>query len=226
MPSSLTTGPRPRTPMPSQRARKKLIQAAVGALVGFGLASLAVAAGLDDWLKTLPGEDLASTAVAGILLMLALFGLIASSNPALYRRMAANYEPGDPLDAGVLRYLRVSCLVLLIAAAILLAPPLAVQFGLGKDGRIALSGALAVLLAVQTWLNLRILRDGDELMRAATAQASMVSFWLLQLGLFGWAALAKLGLAATVSLWTLMTIAMAVYLIVSIAVALRRGMFA
>jgi hypothetical protein len=212
--------------MANPRTRRKLIQAACGAVVGLGIGYGAGEIGLIDWLKELPGEDLASTAVAGVLLFLGLFSIVAASSNGIYRRMAANYEAGDPLDSSVLRYLRVSGIVLLLAAALLLAPPLAVRFGLTGDAALPVAIGIGALLALQTWLNARILRSSDELSRAAMAEASVASFWLLQLGLFGWAALAKLGLVASVGLWTLMTIAMLVYLVTSIVAAIRRGMFA
>lgn len=174
----------------------------------------------------MPGEDIASTALAALLLSLGLFALVAASSSALYRRMAENYQEGDPLDAGVLRYLRVNGVALLLGAALLLAPSLAVRFGFTGDAAIPVAVGLAMLLALQAWLSARIRRASDELNRAALAEASIASFWLSQLGLFGWAALARLGLVAEVGLWTLMTISMALYLVVSIVVALRRGMFA
>jgi hypothetical protein len=226
MPSSLTTGPRPNSPMAEPRKPRRLVRAAIGGVVGFALAFAAGQIGLIDWVAEMPGEDIASTAVAALLVMLGLFSMVAASSSALYRRMAENYREGDPLDGKVLRYLRVSGLVLLLAAALLLAPPLAVRFGLTGDAAIPVAIGIAVLLALQTWLNLCILRSSDELSRAAMTEASVASFWLLQLGLFGWAVLAKLGLAASVSLWTLMTISMVIYLVVSIVAAIRRGMFA
>lgn len=212
--------------MASPGTRRRLVHAAIGAVVGFVLAYAAGKAGLLDWLAEMPGEDIASIALAALLLGLGLFALVAASSSALYRRMAENYQEGDPLDAGVLRYLRVNGVALLLGAALLLAPSLAVRFGFTGDAAIPVAVGLAMLLALQAWLSARIRRASDELNRAALAEASIASFWLSQLGLFGWAALARLGLVAEVSLWTLMTISMALYLVVSIVVALRRGMFA
>jgi hypothetical protein len=212
--------------MASSGTRRRLVRAAVGGVVGLALGFVAGQIGLFDWLKTLPGEDVASVLVAGILFLLGLFALVAASSRTLYRRMAENYQEGDPLDAGVLRYLRMSGVTLLIASALLLAPSLAVQYGLVGDAALPVALGIAALLAFQVWLNARVLRDSDELSRAAMKEASVTSFWLLQLGLFGWAVLAKLGLAADVSLWTLMTISTVIYLVVSIVAAIRRGMFA
>lgn len=206
--------------------RRRLVRAAIGAVVGLALGFGAGEIGLFDWLSAMPSEDVASTTVAGILFLLGLFAVIAASSRALYRRMAENYQEGDPLDGSVLRYLRISGVVMILAAVLLLAPPLAVRYGLTGDAAIAVAAGMAALLAFQLWLNLRVMRTSDELSRAAMAEASVASFWVLQLGLFGWAVLAKLGLVADVSLWALMTISTVIYLVVSIVAAIRRGMFA
>lgn len=226
MKSSSTTGPRRGSPMAEPGNRRRLLRAAIGAVFGFALAFAAGQVGLLDWIAQMPGADIASTALAALLLMLGLFAMVAASSSTLYRRMAENYQEGDPLDGKVLRYLRLNGVGLLLGAALLLAPPLAVRFGYAGDAAIPVAAGLAALLALQAWLNVRIRRDSDELTRAALAEASIASFWLSQLGLFGWAALARLGLVAEVGLWTLMTISMAIYLVVSIIAAIRRGMFA
>lgn len=212
--------------MASSGTRRRLVRAAVGAVFGLVLGFAAGQFGLFDWIAQMPGEDIASTVLAALLLLLGLFALVAASSSALYRRMAENYQEGDPLDGTVLRYLRLNGIGLLLGAALLLAPPLAVRFGYAGDAAIPVAIGLAALLALQVWLNARIRRDSDELTRAALAEASIASFWLTQLGLFGWAALARLGLVAEVSLWTLMTISTAIYLVLSIVAAIRRGMFA
>jgi hypothetical protein len=212
--------------MASSGVRRRLVRGAVGVVFGLVFGFFAGRIGLFDWIAQMPGEDIASTVLAALLLLLGLFAIVAASSRALYRRMAENYQEGDPLDGKVLRYLRLNGVGLLLGAALLLAPPLAVRFGYAGDAAIPVAIGLAVLLVLQVWLNARVRRDSDELTRAALAEASIASFWLSQLGLFGWAALAKLGLVAEVSLWTLMTISMAIYLVVSIVAALRRGMFA
>lgn len=212
--------------MASSGVRRRLVRAAVGAVFGLVLGFAAGQFGLFDWIAQMPGEDIASTVLAALLLLLGLFAIIAASSSDVYRRMAENYQEGDPLDGKVLRYLRLNGVGLLLGAALLLAPPLAVRFGYAGDTAIPVAIGLVVLLALQIWLNARVRRDSDELTRAALAEASIASFWLSQLGLFGWAALAKLGLVAEASLWTLMTISVAIYIVVSIVAALRRGMFA
>ncbi|MBY0582211.1 MAG: hypothetical protein K2P68_04740 [Sphingomonas sp.] len=49
---------------------------------------------------------------------------------------------------------------------------------------------------------------------------------MLQLGLFIWAALTRLDLVADVDSWTLMTVLMTAYLVVSVTISVRRGLVA
>ena len=230
MPFSLTTGPRPNASPVDSRTRRLLIRFAIaltgGLIIGYPAGYLLGKLHLGDWLAGMPGEDLASLAVAAALLFLGLFAIVAASNVALYRRLAANYEAGDPLDRGTLRYLRLSGVIMVLAGLLLLAPPLAAYFGLAGNAAIAVAVGIGLLLAVQNWLNIKVVRDSDELSRASVAEASAVSFWLLQGGLFGWAALVKLGLVQAVSMWTMVIIVMAVSLVVSIVSGVRRGLFA
>ena len=230
MPSSLTTGPRRNAFPADPRTRRILIRLAIGLtgglIVGYPTGYLAGKLRLGDWLAGMPGEDLASLAVAAALLCLGLFAIVAASSAAIYRRLAANYEAGDPLDRGTLRYLRLSGVIMVLAGLLLLAPPLAARFDLAGNAAMAAAVGIGLLLAVQNWLNIKVVRDSDELSRASVVEASAVSFWLLQGGLFGWAALFKLGLVQAVSMWTMVIIVMAVYLAVSIVSGVRRGLFA
>jgi len=211
--------------MTDRPLRSRLFRMFVGALVGMALGGIAAATGALDWLKTLSGEDVATTLLAVMLLFLAGFAALVSSSQGAYRRIAENYREGDPLDTDVLRITRISALILLISGALLLAPVVAARFPTGEQNPVVIAAAMGILVLIVTWLSLRILRSGDELNRAASAEGSVISFWVLQIGLFLWASLAKLGLVAEVSLWTLMLIATAVHLVVSIGVAMRRGMF-
>jgi hypothetical protein len=212
--------------MTDRPLRDRLFRMFIGALVGAGVCGLAAKTGALHWMKGLPGEDFAAALLALMLFFLAIFAFVVSSSQAAYRLIAENYREGDPLDAGVLRTMRISAVILLLAGVLMLAPPLAVRSGASQDASIAVAAAMGVLVLIQSWLNLRVVRRSDELSRASYAETSMISFWVLQLGLYVWAMLAKLNLVAEVSLWTLMIIATAVYLAISIGVAMRRGMFA
>jgi hypothetical protein len=205
---------------------QRLFRMLIGAAVGLALCGAAAATGVLQWMVTLPGEDFASALLAVMMLLLAAFALIVSSSKGAYRRIAENYREGDPLDSETLRTMRISAIILLLSSVLLLAPPLAVQMGASMDVSIAVAAAMAVLVLVQTWLNLHVIRSSDELTRATNSEASVIGFWVTQAGLYVWAALAKLGLVASVSLWTLMMIATGIYLIISIGVAMRRGLFA
>jgi len=204
----------------------RLFRMFVGAAVGLALCSIGAATGVLQWMATLPGEDLASVAVALMMIFLAGFAALVSSSQGTYKLIAENYREGDPIDSNTLPTMRVSGIILLMSGVLLLVPPIAVGFGLGESASMAVAGAMLLLVAVQTWLNMRVLRTSDELTRAAYTESCVISFWVTQLGLYAWALLAKLGLVATVSLWSLMIIAMGLYLAISIGAAIRRGLFA
>lgn len=205
---------------------QRLFRMVVGAGVGLALCSLAAATGFLQWVATLPGEDIASVVLATMLVLLAIFAAVVSSSKGAYTRIADNYREGDPVDADVLSNLRLSVGIMLIAAVLLIAPTVAVRMGAGESASMLVAGAMGVLVLAQGWLNWRAMRHSDELTRAANAEGSVVSFWVTQIGLYFWAALAKLGLVGNVSLWTLMLVFMGVYLVISIGVSMRRGLFA
>ena len=167
-----------------------------------------------------------SVVLAVMMGFLGLFALVTSATPGLYRHIAANYREGDPVDGTVLRQLRLSGVAMLISAAVLAAPPFAVRLGVDAGMAQALAAVIGALLLFSWWLAWRIMRSSDELNRALSVESSAISFWILSTGLFGWAVLAKLGLAPEASLWTLMIIAMAGNLIVQIILSVRRGLFA
>lgn len=102
--------------------------------------------------------------------------------------------------------------------------PIAAMNGFGAQTLGAIAVALFALLAVQSRINWRLWGEGDEVTRAVIAQTGAVCFWVLQLGLFAWAALTKLKLASDVDSWTLMTVLMGAYLIVSVVISTRRGL--
>ncbi|MDF7777464.1 hypothetical protein P1X14_19560 [Sphingomonas sp. AOB5] len=204
----------------------RLFRMFIGALVGLAFCAAAAASGFLEWLKGMPAEDIVSTVLALLVLMLAAFAGIVSSSQAAYKAIAENYREGDPLDNDVLRMMRMNGIILLISGGLLLAPPFAVRLGAGETASIAVAAAMGVLLLVTSWLSWRVSRSSDELTRAMAMESGAASFWVLTMGLFGWASLVKLGLVPEISSWTLMTAAMAVSLVVQMAAAMRRGMFA
>ncbi len=206
--------------------RIQLFRMFIGALFGLAISFVAARSGFLDWVKTMPGEDIAATALAAVMVLLGVFALVTSASPGMYRRIAANYREGDPLDGHVLRQLRLSAIALLISGVVLAAPPFAVRLGVDMGLAKAIAAAIGILLLASCWLAWRIMRGSDELTRALSVESSAISFWILSSALFGWAVLVKLGLAQDVSLWTLMIIVMTGNLVVQIGLSIRRGLFA
>jgi hypothetical protein len=204
----------------------RLFRMFIGALVGLAFCALAAASGFLELLKDMPAEDIVSTVLALLILMLGGFAVLVSSSQGAYKAIAENYREGDPLDDDVLRMMRMNGVLLLISGGLLLAPPFAVLLGAGETVKIVVAAAMGVLLFFTTWLSWRVTKRSDELTRALAMESSAISFWVLTMGLFGWASLVKLGLAPEISSWTLMTAAMAVSLVVQMGLAMRRGMFA
>lgn len=212
--------------MAEHGSRNQLFRMFVGALCGLAISLIAAKSGFLEWMSVMPVDEIASTFVACVMLFLGAFALIVGAGPGIYRHVAANYREGDPLDRDVLRTMRLNALVLGLSGALLLAPPFAVRFGVGESAAIGVAAAMGLVLLALGWIGWRQTAKNDELTRAVSAEANVASFMILTVALFGWAALVKLGLAPEIGSWTLMTIAVAVHLIVQMAVAMRRGMFA
>lgn len=212
--------------MPEPARRPQFLRVVLGALFGFAISLIAAKSGFLEWMRAMPADEIASACVAFVMLFLAGFALVAAASPGVYRRVAANYREGDPVDGDVLRTMRFSALTLALSGALLLAPPFAVRFGASESAAVAVAVAMLLVVLVLSWINWRERAKSDELTRAVSAEANVASFMILTLALFGWASLVKLGLAPEIGTWTLMTIAVAVHLVVQVVAALRRGMFA
>jgi hypothetical protein len=182
--------------------------------------------------KAAPGDALLSwTAAEGISLLIAALlvvsGAVVAFAATSNRRwnVIVEHQPADEAvdpaaRTGGLR----QAVVCMLAGGMMILPPVAAHAGLGIETRIAIAGGIAMLLAIQTWLNLKLWREGDELTRAVIAQTGALCFWSLQLALFGWAALAKLDLVVDVDSWTMFTVLMGAYLVASMVIAQRRGL--
>lgn len=212
--------------MAERGIRTQLFRMLVGALFGFAISMVAAKSGFIEWLEAMPADEIASTLIAFVMILLAAFALVAAASPGVYRRIAANYREGDPVDGEVLRTLRLNALMMGLSGALLLVPPFAVRFGADESAATAVAVAMALVLMALCWLGWREYAKNDELTRAVSAEANVASFMILTVALFGWASLVKLGLVPEISSWTLMTITVAVHLTVQMAVAMRRGMFA
>jgi hypothetical protein len=124
------------------------------------------------------------------------------------------------------RFARTQGIAAALAGIMLALPVAAESLGVGDSaalGGIVLSG-IAVLFFIQTLANLSIWRRGDEHLRTVIAETGAVSFWLMQGGLFLWAAAEKLGVAPAASAWDLTVALMGGYLVISSVVAFRRGL--
>lgn len=209
----------------AQRWRRHAIEALIGGVIGagfgFGIASFVDSTGFERWTMA----ELASLAVAFLLFFMGGFVLVMSASEARWRRLVAFRQPGsEPPDRDSMLAVRRQGVIVTLAGPILAAPPVLAHLGLSDDGRAIGAAAVLAALAVQTWLNWRLYRTSDELVRQVTLLAGAVCFWSGQLALFIWATLAKLGLAGDVDSWTLVTLVMAVYLVVSTWIGFRRGL--
>lgn len=116
----------------------------------------------------------------------------------------------------------------LLLAGLMMAAPVAAVLAFGEAPprplAIAMLAGLVGASLIQTMLNLSVWNRADEMVRRMIAETGSICFWLLQGLFFLWAAAEVLGLAPALSSWDLMTILMAVYLAVSGAAALQRGL--
>jgi len=175
-----------------------LALAAVGALVGYGLAEAL------EGNRDAPWADSLALAMAVALLSIA----VMSAFTLVLRPSTI------PKGCGILQIV-----VFLLAGAMFLAPMYASAFASPE----IVFGGVVVVLVVQSVANLMLWRAADEMLRHVMAETSAIAFWALQTALFLYAAAERLGLVETVSGWGLIGILMAVYLIASIVASARRG---
>ena len=205
-------------------ARSMLRWALVGAVCG--VASVLVGRTLasvypDITLPELPDlrwSDGLALYVAFSLAAGGVYAAIVSFNRAALGKMLKLEEPATPSEVRLVRW---SGALLLLTAAIMLMPP---AFSLlGTDPLLSLA-AVAGMLGLHTVLNLKIWKDADELLRRTTMEASVVTFWGGQIALFGWAAAERAGIAPTLTAWDVYVVLMALYLVASTVITIRRGL--
>jgi len=213
-------------PKSSRGAKARLAQMAVGMVAGGAAAALGLhvaEAGILD-LASLTWSGTFGLVLSLMLTVGGLFVLIASFSP---KAAASVLDPSGaaPLRPGQATFLRQQGVVTLLAG-IMMAIPVLVPLLLGPPAAplaMALMMALVALFLVQTALNISVWTRADEMMRQMIAEAGAVCFWVLQGGLFLWAAAEKLGLAPAISAWDATVILMAFYLLVSSVLSVRRG---
>lgn len=84
-------------------------------------------------------------------------------------------------------------------------------------------GGVLLVLAVQTFVNWRLLQRADELARRVMMEAAALCFWGLQGLLFLYAAAERMAMVAPLTAWTATVILMPVYLAASMWAYARRG---
>lgn len=199
-----------------------IISAPIGGVIGYSVGRALKQSGAT--LPDLSVADVASVIIGIILLFSAAYAYVATTSPARWNRMVEKQPADEPVDPDALRSGRWQALVAALAGIMIITPPIAVQNGFGTQILGAIAAGLFALLAVQSWINWRLWREGDELTRAVIAQTGAICFWVLQLGLFAWATLTKMKLASDVDSWSLMTVLMGAYLIISVVISTRRGL--
>lgn len=206
--------------MPDDRNYRRVARMFGGMLIGFPIAWLLARTGAIYEVATWAPDEIASTILAGLLLMIALItGGFATSKRG-YRALT-DEGLGEPVERETLAMLRGQALVTALCAVLLLIPPIAMHTGYAGTGVLVL---IAAVLLAMTWLNFRLTRQSDELTRAVNAEASA---WTLGIGfllLFGWSALEKMALAPAVNSWTLLTISTVLAFLVWTVVSVRRGL--
>ncbi|WP_269515412.1 hypothetical protein [Brevundimonas subvibrioides] len=171
---------------------------AIGALTGFGFASIVEVEQGASW-----ADSLALAMAVALLAIAVLSSLTLILRPSTV-----------PKGCGILQII-----VFLLAGVMFLAP----IYGPTWMKADVVFGGIVVLLVVQSVANLMLWRAADEMLRQIMAETSAMAFWALQTALFLYAAAERLGLVDTISGWGLTGILMAVYLVASIVAAARRG---
>lgn len=195
--------------------------AIIGALIVLPLAKSGAIEAIAAWRP----EEIASTILAGALLMIALItGGFATSRKG-YRALT-DEGLGEPIEEETLSTLRRQALITGLAGVLLIIPPLGAHLGLAGPAAIGALAAMAVLLLAEFWLNRSLTRQGDELSRAVSAESSVATLGIATPLLFGWAALEKFALVPAIDSWTILTLTIALSLVVGMWVSVRRGLVA
>ncbi len=230
MPSSSMIGPPMNTPdrpkrSPLQRLAMSIaIFAPIGAVAGYFVGRTLKAAEPGGIPFTWTLSELFSLVIAFMLIFSGAVVAFAATSDRRWNRMVEHQAADEPVDPAARTSGVRQAWVCVLAGGLMLAPPIAAHLPLGVEARVGIAVASGLLMLVETWINLKLWRDGDELTRAVIAQTGALCFWTLQLGLFGWAALAKLDFVPDIDSWTMFTLVMGVYLIASLVIAQRRGL--
>ena len=186
-------------PVPlSLRLAGGLLLGAAGAAMGYLVSGQVRSAEMswDDGLACLMGVMLLSVALAMIYVLV--------SRPATV-----------PKGCGVLQ------IIAMMLAGVLYLIPVFAPASIAPE--VVMAGIVAVL-AVQTVANVLLWQRADEMLRHLMLETSAISFWLLQLAFFTYAAAERLGLVGGVSAWGMAGILMVIYLFASTVASARKGL--
>ena len=132
-------------------------------------------------------------------------------------------EHRSATPAQVARF-RVQGAVLLLAALLLFLPVDPTLLGLipAAPGETVMV-VVAVLIALQSLLNLRLWLGSDEFDRQMIANTSALSFWATQVPIFLWGAGERIGVLPALGTWDLVVAIMVIYLMASSYITMRHG---
>ena len=220
----MNTPDRPKRSPLQRLAVSIAIFAPIGAVAGYFVGRTLKAAEPGGIPFTWTLGELFSVVIAFMLIFSGAVVAYAATSERRWNRMVEHQAADEPVDPAARTSGVRQAWVCVLAGGLMLAPPIAAHLPLGVEARVGIAVAIGLLMVLETWINLKLWRDGDELTRAVIAQTGALCFWSLQLALFGWAALAKLDLVADIDSWTMFTVLMGVYLAASLVIAQRRGL--
>lgn len=197
--------------------RKRLVRVGALALLGAGLGAGLGYSGV-ELAPSLDLPDVVACAVAAGLFLAGGFAVLVSFNRRTLS--AASMLDGEAQDCEI-RAARRQGAVVILAGALMALPVVAAETRL-IGGSVAYAAVL-LIFGLQSVLNWSVWKRGDEMTRRMISEAGALSFWVMQGGLFLYAAAERLGLTPAATAWQITVVMMAGYLILSSVAALRRG---
>jgi len=189
----------------------------VGYGVGGWLAKVAPGGlGLTD--KAIRWSDALALVVGPALVLGSLWALYVSLDA---RRLGRMYDLEGDASAEETAVARFQAAVMGFSGVLLALP---IGFSLAGVSPVLGVGALALLVALHTVMNVRVYRQADELLRRAVMETAAVTFFAGQLVLFLWAAAERLGAAPAITAWDIYAVLMTLYLAASLSISVRRGL--
>jgi len=209
------------TSLTPKKALLILAGAATGLCCAIGLKYAALSVGVS--LKALDAFDLTALVLGFTFLV---FGVVTALLSTSRRQLAKQLE-GEaaelPATAEEVRTIRLQAAGLVLAGVMLWAPVfIGSRFAHSTAAAVGTVAAIAVLFLVQTVVNVRFWRSSDEFMRQMVLTIGAVTFALGQGALFLYAVAERLHLVRALTTWDILVLLLALYLVVSLAVSIRR----